>query len=633
MVCFLLRLLYLLTLCTVKIRKSSAQESFGGRSSSDFFPDDAVYDSFVIDPYHIFGAPYGGFSRSAQSRLASLPLHLPEILEYERTTKDRNDAIYFDTRDGSGRLFVCRLYHEDELAPESLYDSMFTAPILRGKSSEASTVTPVDQVNPEIGEVLEKASGETESTVRHDIETKEMDSSLLLTHQQSANANELGDEKNTVTSISKDDPSSTVELSDSTTIAKINVPEDLPEAHQRAWLSFAEVEMRLQELQSICGQLHKGWWSYEWCYGEAITQFHIDYNAETNTIQVENVLDLGHYKQRIVSLDLTHLPPNEYAEHTPELARVTDVHTDGNVCDETGEARVTNVNMICCSESIAQQHKGMLHKQGHPVTSNIAVVVDIEEDEDVLCLYNVTVCTSLLCGTPGVDHEAGNSGKSEYRVLSRSNPTKKELTMAKENESIREILDRVLNMLCLQTTLGGWWTYEICYQQRIRQFHETIGTKRNSAGAKVVAKITETEHLLGLYDETKERTDIPDTEEWKLVVNATTARSGGTSGGNAWGEGSGAYYEIEYTGGDVCDHADVTDSAIVAGSAVGASGGVKRSSSVRFYCGEMYDVAVHEDSTCHYIVQVKVPALCQHRLFRAPSAKKQVIKCLLSDDE
>ena len=116
-------------------------------------------------------------------------------------------------------------------------------------------------------------------------------------------------------------------------------------------------------------------------------------------------------------------------------------------------------------------------------------------------------------------------------------------------------------------------------------------------------------------------------------MNATNARTGGTSGGNVWGEGSGAYYEIEYTGGDVCDHTDVTDSAIVAGSAIGTSGGVERSSSVRFYCGEMYDVAVHEDSTCHYIVQVKVPALCQHRLFRAPSAKKQVIKCLRSEDE
>ena len=637
MVFFVLRLLYLLTLWTVTIRKSSAQESFGGRSSSDFFPDDAVYsyDSFVIDPYHILGAPYGGFSRSAQSRLASLPLHLPEILEYERTAKEHNDALYFDTRDSSGRLFVCRLYHEDELEPESLYDSMFSAPILRRKSSESSAVTTVDQVNSEIGEVLENARVETVSTVGHDIAAKEMDaSSLHATHQQSANENELGDETNTFSSISKDASSSTMdELSDSTTSAKVNVPEDRPEAHQRALLSFADVEMRLQELQSICGQIHKGWWSYEWCYGEAITQFHIDFNAETNTIQVENVLDLGHYKQRIVSLDLTHLPPNKFAEHTPELARVTDVHTDGNVCDETGEARVTNVNMICCSESVAQQHKGMLHKQGHPVTSNIAVVVDIEEDEDVLCLYNVTVCTSLLCGTLGVDDEAGSSGKSEYRVLSRSNPTENELTMVKENESIREILDRVLNMLCLQTTLGGWWTYEICYQQRIRQFHETIGTKRNSAGAKVVAKITETEHVLGLYDESKERNDIPDTEEWKLVVNATNARTGGTSGGNVWGEGSGAYYEIEYTGGDVCDHTDVTDSAIVAGSAIGTSGGVERSSSVRFYCGEMYDVAVHEDSTCHYIVQVKVPALCQHRLFRAPSAKKQVIKCLRSEDE
>jgi hypothetical protein len=81
---FTLRLYVSTTICTFLLHNSTAQDFSGRSSTSDLFPDDAAYDPFVLDPYHIYGAPFGGFSRSAQNRLASLPLHLPEILEYEK---------------------------------------------------------------------------------------------------------------------------------------------------------------------------------------------------------------------------------------------------------------------------------------------------------------------------------------------------------------------------------------------------------------------------------------------------------------------------------------------------------------------------------------------------------------------
>jgi Glucosidase II beta subunit-like protein len=160
--------------------------------------------------------------------------------------------------------------------------------------------------------------------------------------------------------------------------------------------------------------------------------------------------------------------------------------------------------------------------------------------------------------------------------------------------------------------------YEICYFQGIRQFHEIAGVRRTAGGQTMTSRVVETEHSLGKYNgELAEA--VPDEEEWKLVVNAT-------SGGKSFGDGNGAYYQAEYTGGDVCDHSDVTDSAVVAGST--GSRGLQRSSTARFYCGQRYDVQVSEDHTCHYIVEVKVPELCRHPLFRAPVSKKQVMKCL-----
>jgi Glucosidase II beta subunit-like protein len=115
----------------------------------------------------------------------------------------------------------------------------------------------------------------------------------------------------------------------------------------------------------------------------------------------------------------------------------------------------------------------------------------------------------------------------------------------------------------------------------------------------------------------------PNHDEWMHVVNATADRRGR-------GGGSGTYFEMEYTSGDVCDHSDVTDAAIIAGgTAGGAAGGViARASTVRFFCGKTYQLAVSEDSTCHYIVEVTIPALCNHTVFKEPIMKKQVVKCL-----
>jgi len=195
-------------------------------------------------------------------------------------------------------------------------------------------------------------------------------------------------------------------------------------------------------------------------------------------------------------------------------------------------------------------------------------------------------------------------------------------TSLNESESLREILDRTLAKVCLQTAQGGWWVYEYCHKEQIRQFHEVTAMRKGSSANALPSRIVESEHILGRYNVAAIASEeIGDDEEWKLVVNAT-------EDGKVFGDGNGAYYEIEYTGGDVCDHEDVTGSAIVAGS-TGTNGGiVERASTVRFYCGNEFGIQVNEDHTCHYVVQLKVPGLCGHPLFRAPILKKQIMKCL-----
>lgn len=150
----------------------------------------------------------------------------------------------------------------------------------------------------------------------------------------------------------------------------------------------------------------------------------------------------------------------------------------------------------------------------------------------------------------------------------------------------------------------------------------------------------ESEHLLGKYTDTL---NYPKEEEHLHVVNVTGLSAdmdigrrnkrgvlniGGGGNQNEKGPGgNGAVFVQEYLHGDTCDHEDVAESVIKGGNIV--HGSIERSTTVRFSCGKALEIVdIKEDSTCHYIIDVAVPALCNHPLFMAPVTKTQVVKCL-----
>ena len=151
----------------------------------------------------------------------------------------------------------------------------------------------------------------------------------------------------------------------------------------------------------------------------------------------------------------------------------------------------------------------------------------------------------------------------------------------------------------------------------------------------------ESEHLLGKYSNSL---NYPNDDEHLHVVNVTGIsadmdigrrnKRGALNIGNGGGNqnekgpgGNGAVFVQEYIRGDVCDHEDVAESVIKGGNII--HGSVGRSSTVRFSCGKTLElVDIKEDSTCHYIIDVAVPALCNHPLFIAHVTKTQVVKCL-----
>ncbi|KAL3809898.1 hypothetical protein ACHAXA_008550 [Cyclostephanos tholiformis] len=204
----------------------------------------------------------------------------------------------------------------------------------------------------------------------------------------------------------------------------------------------------------------------------------------------------------------------------------------------------------------------------------------------------------------------------------------------KAGESIREILDKTLGKRpCLMKNLG-WWTYELCHRELIRQYHVENIIDATTGFAK--QKIT-SEHLMGVYrDSGNSIEDYPNEDEHLHVVNAAFRSPTDLGVGNvnkndrqqpSMAGGNGAVYEQEYKHGAICDHEDVALSVIKGGNVL--KGSVERSSTVRYMCGKQWElIDVKEDSTCHYLLDVTVPELCQHNLFRAPMTKTQVVKCL-----
>ena len=525
------------------------------------------YDFHILDPHAAYGSPYGGFSRATRSRLAALPLHL-----LSKEQEEEQEPMYMEVIDSDGQAFACRVYHEDELDPDSFDDSMFDAPRLRKEVSvevnKSSNKEDIDdrKGTAEIGNGLaNQNSGETPSA-----------SSISTKLGKAGKISEID---------------AALSQNDNTLIA----------------------QLRLSELSGICGQLHKGWWSYEWCYETTVSQFHLQFEAQDGQVQIESVSTLGRYHSRTVLVDFgaDEKLPNNYAEGQTEIARVVDEYTDGQLCDEGDQQpRKAFVHMQCCGPEVMDKTRGLLHRDGKRIQSHDAAVMHIAEDPT--CTYNVTVCTPLLCRESAERSLLQDDEENDGAVAppgSRKPPG--------GDETVRELLRRALGNYCLQSESGGWWTYEYCHERKVRQYHEAIGTSKTESGSVVMTRTLDSEHILGLYDPAN---NAHLDEDWRFVVNTTSSTIGG---------GNGAYFELEYTGGEVCDHSDVTDAAIIAGSA--GVGGVERASSVRYYCGNSYSVSVNEDSTCHYIVHVIVPDLCKHPLFVAPVSKRKVVKCLPVD--
>lgn len=125
--------------------------------------------------------------------------------------------------------------------------------------------------------------------------------------------------------------------------------------------------------------------------------------------------------------------------------------------------------------------------------------------------------------------------------------------------------------------IEGWWTYEVCYKKKVRQYHVDVMNGNEVSADFLLGKYSDPMKDLGIKN-------LKNISEWN-------------------GADSSDFYVS-----DICDSGDVCDLENVGGPL-----GMKRTVEVRYYCGSSSQpmlVSVKEPRSCHYVFDVRMASLC-----------------------
>jgi hypothetical protein len=600
-----------------------------------FAPAEEEYDMVKFDPQTFYGAPLGGYSRATRSRLASLPIRfVGDAVFWEDDTdtgsddtKRENSGPFFTMRDGSGREFACRIYGEHELTLSSFHDSMFE-------------------------EAIEIRGSEFDST----------DDNADLVDKQTETLGDVSSTSMLFPDIGIDDVTISIPDLSSTDLSR----DDYEYIARSEAVPKHAILYSLKELEGSCTAYVSNSLLYKYCYQNTITQSHFEISTDFmeqasysfDDLISKGALVVGTFKNRqIVVSDYPLLwtyyddddddDENVGAQHIHEPSRVVvgmdsitvvDTYENGDVCGE-GRRKSAVVQMKCCSPDevvsrLSRQADKVILENENTFSKDIdrpfSFLVSVKEEKK--CHYILDVCTNVLCDD-WVDSAKGTI-QSVIKSQSEGIHTDGNRTQFQKEESIRHIIDTALGAkpLCLKKE-EGFWTYNFCHKDSIFQVHDQIDIDIEKGA---ILTVEAEKFTIGYYDKNSSES-YPNESEIDHVYHPDGRPILSQDGADLRSlarqkvGAPGAYYAQEYSGGDICDGAGVTEWAKKAGKSFGDDGYVMhRATTVRFFCGKRLQLArIYEDSICHYIMDITIPALCFHEYFDIPQVKKHAVKCLM----
>mmetsp|Transcript_14229 Transcript_14229/g.40269 ORF Transcript_14229/g.40269 Transcript_14229/m.40269 type:complete len:386 (-) Transcript_14229:195-1352(-) len=307
-----------------------------------------------------------------------------------------------------------------------------------------------------------------------------------------------------------------------------------PAAREQAALrskQLAEMEKQLLNLKGMCQLKRMGYWSYKICPFQSVEQIHYEGNVNQMSFSLGTYATLGRLAARAKPSSKRSgsddSQPNG-AERAPSDAE--DMEWVQTFVNGTN-GRETRVVYLC------------------EATTARMTVASIEEIE--LHKYEIHVQTPFAC-----------NATAEWQA--------KQLLLPLIGQCVRRTED--------------WWTYELCFERHIRQFHKEKDGRL-------------TEFSLGEFG-TLDNARIEKSGEL-LSRDPTTLRP---------------VMQQSYSGGTLCDLKEV-----------------HRASTVFYLCSAQAQhdslqatpigiVSITESPSCNYIVKVHVPQLCDHPYFKEGGA-------------
>ncbi|MBA0788411.1 hypothetical protein Gotri_027273 [Gossypium trilobum] len=193
---------------------------------------------------------------------------------------------------------------------------------------------------------------------------------------------------------------------------------------------------------------------------------------------------------------------------------------------------------------------------------------------------------NFLCFLPKVEKTKTLKPVTQQNVSSMIVESEKQVKLKTPDELLEVLKDRCfIRLFSMQQE--GWWSYEFCYQNRLRQIHVEED--------KVVQ-----EFVLGVYDEEATAAFNQNLSDISTLKDPRSK------------DASQRYHAHQYTNGTQCD---LTNQP--------------RETEVRFVCSEPRAMisSITELSTCKYALTIQSPMLCKHPLFQEERPVWHTINC------
>ncbi|KAL2249499.1 protein OS-9 homolog [Sesamum indicum] len=203
-----------------------------------------------------------------------------------------------------------------------------------------------------------------------------------------------------------------------------------------------------------------------------------------------------------------------------------------------------------------------------------------DDDQESIVMPNKNG-EKFLCFLPKVEKSKSGKVVAQQNISSMIVESETRMKLKTPDELLEVLKDRCF------IRQEGWWSYEFCYQNRLRQIH--------LEGEKVVQ-----EFILGVYDAEATEANNQNLSDLSTLKDPRSK------------DASQRYHAHIFTNGTLCD---LTNEP--------------RQTEVRFVCSEPRAMisSITELSTCKYALTFQCPTLCKHPLFHEERPVSHTIHC------